>query len=185
MKNLKSWAMMILLPAMQAVGADTTTQNKTVTILKGTATADAKSDVRERLLEECIVSLPAAGELAPVVSSDARYLREINGDPARNEFTKNYTAVIDINYMLYQKVLLIVTSNAVPAGQPVMKEMDKNIRQTVRFESLPANGDLYAGRSKREYYFSTPEGAIADARKKAEVWLKQQSAVICKQKPAK
>jgi hypothetical protein len=67
------------------------------------------------------------------------------------------------------------------SGQPaVMKEMQKTIRQTQRFESDPANGDLFAGRSKRQYYFSTREGAVNDARQKAAAWLKQQAAVVCR-----
>jgi hypothetical protein len=166
--------------ALSAFCADTTTQNKNITILSGSAPSEAKSDVRERLLEECIVSLPKAAELVPVVSSDARFLKEINGEAGRNDFVKTYSAIIDINYMLYQKVMLIVSTNAMPAREPIMKEMEKNLRQTRRFESTPGSGDIFAGRSQREYYFSSPETAIADARKKAEAWLGQQTAVICK-----
>ncbi len=161
-------------------GTEGSTQNKNITVISGHATADGSSEVRERVLEECIVSLPKAEDLEAVVTSEPRYLKEINGNPEKNDFVKSYSAVIEINYILYQKVLFIVTVSSVPATEPNMKPMEKNIRQTKRFESNPANGDSYAGRSRREYYFSTPEGATSDARKQAQIWLKQQSAVICK-----
>lgn len=169
-----------LLAPPAVYGGDPSTVNKNVTIVSGQATADGKSEVRERVLDECIVSLPKAEDLDAVVTSDSKYLKEINGNAAQNDFIKTYSAVIEVNYMLYQKVLFIVTTNAVPAVEPNMKVMEKNIPQTRRFESNSANGDSYAGRSRREYYFSSSEGAIADARKQAQIWLKQQAAVVCK-----
>jgi hypothetical protein len=167
------------------IGAEETTQKKNITIVTGQSSADGKSDVQERLLEECIISLPDVASLDAVVQSDSKYLKEVNGDPVKNDFVKTFSAVIDINYMLYQKTLFIVTTNSVSGTEPVMKVMEKNIRQSIRFESNAANGDIYAGRSRREYYFSSSEAAIADARKQAQVWLKQQAAIVCKQAPAK
>ena len=156
-----------------------TTENKNVTIIHGESTADGKSQLNERILEECIVSLPRPEELSPQVSSSSEYLKEINGDPKRNEFVKFYSASLDINYMLYQKVLIVVTTNSVQGQEPVMKVVERNIKQTKTFTSNSSDGDIYAGRSHRQYYFSTSEGASADVKKRAATWLKQQSAVIC------
>jgi hypothetical protein len=175
----------VLWVPMAAFSGETSTMNKNVTIISGQATADGKSEVRERVLDECIVSLPKAEDLEAVVTSEPKYLKEINGNAAQNDFVKTYSAVIELNYMLYQKVLFIVTTNSVPAVEPNMKVMEKSIPQTKRFESNFANGDSYAGRSRREYYFSTSEGAVADARKQAQIWLKQQAAVECKQSQSK
>jgi hypothetical protein len=160
-----------------------TTQNKNVTIIHGESTADGKSEMKEQVLEECIVSLPSAGDLEPQVASQSQYLREINGDPAKNEFQKYYTATIEINYMLYQKVLIVVTTNSVAGQEPVMKVMEKNVKQTKRFVSDPSEGDIYAGKSHRQYYFSTPEAASVDVKKRAQIWLKELAAVICKKQP--
>ena len=183
MKRMMAIALVSLLapaglPAKDA--AETGTQNKNVTVIKAQSSADGKSEMREELLEECIVSLPAAQDVQAAVSTEAQFLRAINGDANKNEHTRTYSATIEINYMLYQKVLIVVTTNAVTAQEPVMKVMDKNIKQTKTFTSNPANGDMYAGESHRQYYFSTAEGAVSDARKQAQVWLAQQSAVVCK-----
>lgn len=155
------------------------TQNRNITVIQGHSTADGSSDITERVLEECIVSLPALGSLDAQVDAQTEFLREINGEPGNNDFRKFYSAAIDINYMLHQKVLVIVTSSTVQAQDPVMKVVERNVKQSVRFESNPANGDMYAGRSNRQYYFSTREGAVEDAKARAAVWLKQQSAVVC------
>jgi hypothetical protein len=118
--------------------------------------------------------------LEPVVNSSSQYLKEINGDPSKNDFVKTYSAALEINYILYQKVLIVVTTNSVKGQEPVMKVMEKSLTQTKRFESNSSDGDLYAGRSHRAYYFSTPEGASADAKKRAAAWIKQQASVMCK-----
>jgi len=162
--------------------ADNGSVNKNVTIISSQSTADGKSDLSERILEECIVSLPKADQLEPQISSESKYLKEINGDPSKNEFVKTYTASLEINYMIYQKVLVVVTTNSVQAQEPVMKVMEKNLKQSKRFVSNPSEGDIYAGQSHRQYYFSSPEAAASDAKKRAAIWLKEQSAVICQQK---
>jgi hypothetical protein len=158
------------------------TENKNVTIIHATSTADGKSDVSERILEECIISLPKAGDLDPVIGSNSEYLKEINGDPSKNEFVKTYSATLDINYMLYQKVLVIVATSSVQGQEPVMKVMEKNLKQSKHFESNPANGDLFAGRSHRQYYFSTQNAAKDEVVKQATAWMRQQSAVVCANK---
>lgn len=153
---------------------------KDVTIIHAQSTADGKSEVGERILEECIVSLPSAEDLAPEISSESIFLKEINGEPSKNEHVKTYNATIEINYMIYQKVLVVVTTNSVKGQEPVMKVMEKNLKQSKRFVSNSSEGDLYAGRSRRQYYFSTPESASNDVKKRVAVWLKQQAAVTCK-----
>lgn len=163
-----------------SVNADDNVTSKDVTIIHGTSTADGKSQIGERILEECIVSLPSVNELEPVVNSGSQYLKEINGDPQKNEFVKTYSATLEINYILYQKVLIVVTTNSVKGQEPVMKVMEKNLTQSKRFESSASDGDLYAGRSRREYYFSSPEAASNDVKKRASAWIKQQSSVMCK-----
>lgn len=157
-------------------------ENKNVTIIHATSTADGKSDVSERILEECIISLPKAGELDPVIGSNSEYLKEINGDPSKNEFVKTYSATLDINYMLYQKVLVIVATSTVQGQEPVMKVMEKNLKQSKHFESTSANGDIFAGRSHRQYYFSTSNAAKEEVVKQANAWIRQQSAVVCANK---
>ncbi|KMQ52894.1 hypothetical protein CHISP_0115 [Chitinispirillum alkaliphilum] len=159
-----------------------TTENKNVTIIQGRSTADGSSEITERILEECIIALPGVGDLDAQVDAETEFLREINGETGKNEFVTVYSASIDINYMLHQKVLIIVTSSTVQAQEPVMKVVERNLRQTVRFESNPANGDIFAGRSNRQHYFSTREGAVNDAKTRAAAWIKQQSAVVCAEK---
>jgi hypothetical protein len=180
MRNMTLIAIAVSVLSAQGKTADTVTQNKNVTIITGKSTADGKSEVREQILEECIVSLPSSDGLEAVVQSQPLFLKEINGNPNQNDFVKTYSASIEINYMVYQKVLFIVSTSSVSGIEPTMKVMEKRIRHSMQFLSNPLNGDIYAGRSRREYYFSTAEAAIADARKQAQVWLKQQAPVVCK-----
>jgi len=156
------------------------TENKNITLVSAQSSVDGKSDINEKLLEECIVSLPALSDLEAEVSSSAGYLKEINGDPNKNDFAKSYTAVIEINYMVHQQSLIIVTTASVQGQEPVMKVFEKNIKQTKRFESNPTEGENYAGRSNRVYYFPTAEAAVSDVKRRAAIWLKQQAAVVCK-----
>lgn len=153
---------------------------KNITIVQGTSTADGKSQVTERLLEECIVALPDPASIDPVVSSESQFLKEINGDAAKNEFVKTYTATLEINYIVRQKALIVVTTSSVQGQEPVMKVLDKELAQSKQFVSNSSDGDLYAGRSRRQYYFSTAEGAKKDVQTRAAAWIKQQSTIICK-----
>jgi hypothetical protein len=180
MKTMALIAIALAALSSQAKTADTVTQNKNVTIITGQSSADGKSEVREQLLEECIVSLPTPDGLEAVVQSQSLFLKEIDGDPGRNDYIKTYSAAIDLNYMVYQKVLFIVTTSSVSGVEPTMKVMEKQIRHSKQFASNPANGDVFAGRSRREYYFSSAEAATADARKQAQIWLKQQAPVLCR-----
>jgi len=180
MKTMALIAIAATVFAAQGKTNDPETQNKNVTIITGHSSADGKSEVREQLLEECIVSLPGESGLEAVVQSQTPYLKEVNGNQAQNDFVKTYSATIDINYMVYQKVLFIVTTSSVSGVEPTMKVMEKRIQHGIQFVSNPLNGDIYAGRSRREYYFFTSEAAVADARKQAQIWLKQQAPVVCK-----
>ncbi len=157
-------------------------ENKNITVISGTSTSDGKSTVHKELLEECIVSLPKANELEAQVKSTSRYLKEINGDPNKNEFMKTYTATIEINYMLYQKELIIITTNSIQGQEPITKIVEKRLKQSKVFESNPSEGEIYANRSHREYFYCTPEKAVVDVKKRAKIWLNQQAAVVCKMK---
>jgi hypothetical protein len=154
--------------------------DKNVTVIQSQSSADGTSQLSERLLEECIVSLPNPEIIDPVVTSESQFLKEINGDPSKNDFVKTFSATLEINYMIHQKSLIVVTTNSIQGQEPVMKVMEKKLQQTKQFVSSSTDGDLYAGRSHRQYYFSTPEGAKKDVQTRASAWIKQQSAVICK-----
>ncbi|MCX7727113.1 MAG: hypothetical protein N2053_09730, partial [Chitinispirillaceae bacterium] len=79
---------------------DKSVSDKNITIIQSQTSADGKTNVSESLLEECIESLPDPSSLEPVITSEAKYLKEINGDPNKNDFVKTYTATLEINYML-------------------------------------------------------------------------------------
>jgi hypothetical protein len=186
MRKLIIAALSLAILSAGVYAADRTglTENKNVTLVSAQSSVDGKSDINEKLLEECIVSLPALGDLEAEVTSSAGYIKEINGDPNKNEFAKSYSAVIEINYMVHQQSLIIVTTSSIQGQEPVMKVFEKNLKQTKRFESNPSEGENFAGRSNRMYYFPTAEAAIADVKRRAAIWLKQQSAVVCKSQPA-
>jgi hypothetical protein len=160
------------------------TENKNVTLVSATSTVDGKSDVTEKLLEECIVSLPRVQDLEAEVTSQVAFFKEINGDPGKNDFVKSYHAVIEINYMLHQQSLIIVTTSSVQGQEPVMKVVEKTLRQSKTFESNPSDGEHFAGKSNRQFYFPTSEGAVNDVKQRAAIWIKQQSAVVCKPQTA-
>lgn len=189
MNKLIGMALIAALSAASGVSAGDKvplTENKNVTLVQAASTVDGKSDVSEKLLEECIVSLPRVQDLEAEVTSQVAYLKEINGDQNKNDFVKSYYAIIEINYMLHQQSIIIVTTSSIQGQEPVMKVVEKTLRQSKRFESNPTEGEHFAGRSFRQYYFPTAESAIADVKQRAAIWLKQQSAVICsKQAPKK
>ncbi len=156
--------------------------DKDITVISGTSTADGESTVRKEVLEECIRSLPQVSELEAQVSSESRYLKAINGDLNKNEFRKTYTAQIEINYILFQKVLIIITTNSIQGQEPITKIVEKRLKQSKSFESNSSEGDIFANRSHRQYFFSSPEKAIEDVKKRAKTWLNQQAAVVCNTK---
>jgi hypothetical protein len=160
------------------------TENKNVTLVSAASTVDGKSEISEKLLEECIVSLPRINDLEAEVTSQVAFLKEINGDPNKNDFVKSYHAVIEINYMLHQQSLIIVATSSVQGQEPVMKVVEKTLRQSKLFESNPGDGEYFAGRSNRQYYFPTADAAVSDVKHRAAIWIKQQSAVVCKPQAA-
>ena len=56
--------------------------------------------------------------------------------------------------MVYQKTLIIVTTNSVKGQEPVMKVMEKNLKQTNSSPPVLQRGSV-CRRSNRQYYFST------------------------------
>jgi hypothetical protein len=153
-------------------------------VVQAASTVDGKSEISEKLLEECIVSLPQVEDLDAEVTSQVAFMKEINGDPNKNDFVKSYHAVIEINYMLHQQSLIIVATSSIQGQEPVMKVVEKTLRQSKLFESNPSEGEYYAGRSLRQYYFPTAEAAISDVKRRVGIWIKQQSAVVCKPQAA-
>lgn len=159
-----------------------TDENKKVTKIYSTSSANGKSNVSKELLEECILSLPAANKLEADVKRKTQFLKGINGDKSKKDHMDTYEATIEINYMLYQKELIVITTNSIESSKPVMEEKDRKLQQSKSFQSKSENGDLFAGRSNRKYYFSTKEAAIKDVKKSASTWLKQKQAVLCPDK---
>ena len=154
-------------------------EKKTVTLINATGTADGSSEISREAVKECIVALPAADALEPEVTSDSRYLKEINGEAGKNDWMKVYTAKLAINYQVYKKDLLIVATKSVEGKEPTLREVEKRLPASKEFLSNPSDGDTYAGRSNRQYYYTKPEAAAKDVKERASVWLKQQKPLLC------
>lgn len=154
-------------------------EKKTVTLINATGTADGSSEISREAVKECIVTLPSAEALEPEVVSDARYLKEINGDPNKNDWVKTYSAKLVINYQVYKKDLLIVATKSVEGKDPTLREVEKRLPESKEFASNPSDGDTFAGRSNRQYYYTRPEAAAKDVKDRAAVWLKQQRPLLC------
>jgi hypothetical protein len=151
-----------------------------VVVLQGSSDIDGKSNVTEKLLEECIVALPSMKELEADVSARTEYLKEINGEAGKNDHVKIYTASVKVSYKVRQKILIIITQNSLDGQAPVTREEERMImRETKPFESDPGEGNIFAGRSNRKYYYSSPEAAADNAKKRAQIWVAQQQNVLC------
>ena len=157
-------------------------EKKDITVITAGSSADGSSEIRTELVKDCILSLPNPDKLEAQITSDALHLKEINGEAGKNEWTKVYRARLDVNYLVYQKELLIVTTRSVQGQEPVIKEVEKKLRKTESFVSNPSEGDVYAGRSNRQYYFTKAENAVQDVKSRAKVWVQQQSSVVCPDK---
>jgi hypothetical protein len=173
-----------VLCAVCAVGASfaqtNTTKNSKVVVLQGSANVDGNSTVTEKLLEECIIALPSLKELEADVTARTEILKEINGETGRNDQVKVYTASVRISYKVRQKILIIITQNSLDAQAPVTRTEERVImRETPPFESDPGEGNIFAGRSNRKYYYTTPDAAADNAKKRAQIWLAQQQNVLC------
>jgi hypothetical protein len=167
--------------AVFAVGASfAQTKNGKMVVLHGGVDVDGKSAVTEKLLEECIVALPSLKELEADVSARTEYLKEINGEAGKNDQVKVYTASVKISYKVRQKILIIITQNSLDGKDPVTRTEERIImKETVPFESDPGEGNLFAGRSNRKYYYTTPDAAADNAKKRAQIWVSQQQNVLC------
>ncbi len=157
-------------------------EKKDITMITATTSADGQSDVRTEVTKDCIMNLPNAETLEAQVTSETIHLQEVNGEAGHNEWQKVYKASLDVNYLVYQKELLIVTTRSVQGQEPVIKEVEKKLRKIEAFTSNPSEGDIYAGRSQRQYYYSKPETAIKDVKSRAKIWVQQQSSVLCPEK---
>ena len=154
-------------------------ERKIVTLINAEGKVDGSTEISREAVKECIVSLPKADGLEPEVVSDSRFLKEIGGDPNKNDWIKIYSAKVTVNYMVYQKDMLIVATKSIEGKDPVFKEVEKRLPKTQEFLSNPADGDTYAGRSNRQYYFTKQEDAVKDVRSRVLVWLKQQAPLVC------
>jgi hypothetical protein len=166
----------LLLPAAIAQAA---TENKNITVVTSTSSSDGSSEIARERVSDCILSLPDPDKLEALVHSEALYVREINGEKGRDGWIKSYSARLDVAYMTREKDLVIVTTRSVQGQPPVFREVEKMLRHVESFASNPAEGDTYAGGSKRQYYFTTAEGAIKDVRERARVWISQQAPAVC------
>lgn len=169
----------ILITAVCAILAPLFAEDKNVTMVAANGNIDGKVTIHTEQLEECIVSLPTIGSLSPVVSSQSRYMKEINGDENKSEFIKCYSAEIEISYMTRQKEMIVVSSNTIQGGAPQKEIVSKKIPLTKKFVSNPANGDAFANKSSSEYYFTTAQKAIDDVTVQAVSWLKSQQSITC------
>lgn len=156
-------------------------QRAMMTVVGATANADGRSQIDSQIIEECVQSLPTAAELQPVVNAKSEYLKMINGDVNDNRSVRTYSAEIDLTYVVFQRRLVTVTTSSIEKSEPVFKEVDGRFDQTKKFVSNAGNGDAYAGREYvHNYYFSNADAAIKDVKSRAEAWLKQKRATMCK-----
>jgi hypothetical protein len=167
--------------ALFAVGAFAE-QNKSgkLVVVQGSSGADGKSNVTEKLLEECIVALPSLKELEADVTARTEILKAINGEEGKNDQMKVYTATVRVSYKVRQKILIIITQNSLDASTPVTRTEERIVmRESPPFESDPGEGNIFAGRSNRKYYYTSSDAAADNAKKRAQIWVSQQQNVLC------
>ena len=155
------------------------TENRNVTVVTASSSSDGSSEISREKIEDCILALPDPMKLEPLISSQALFAHGINGVAGKNEWIKSYTARLDITYMTREKDLIIVTTRSVQGQPPVFREVDKTLRHTQTFTSNPTEGETYAGRSNRQYYFTSAESASRDVRERARIWIAQQAPAVC------
>lgn len=157
------------------------TQRRITTVVAGGTLADGQSQISKEVIEECIVSLPNASDLEPIVDVQSKYMTSIGGDDTKNGSVRTYHATVTIPYLIKQKQLVIVTTSSVEKSEPVVQEVSGRFDRSIEFSSNPQNGDRFAGRELvHEYYFSSEQKAIDDAMRRAKAWLKQKRTVLCK-----
>jgi hypothetical protein len=119
-------------------------------------------------------------QLRPVTDSTSRFMKAIGGELENNRSIRTYSASIELTYVIYRKTLVVVTTSSIERSEPVFREADGRFDRSIVFVSNPENGDMFAGRNLvKEYFFSTEQGAVEDARRRAQAWLEQKGAVRC------
>jgi hypothetical protein len=171
-----------LIPLNGRAETAATKTEKTVTFISAESSADGASEIAHEKLMDCIVSLPNPDKLDAQISSQAVFVQGVNGEAGRNEWIKSYIARLDVSYLTREKELIIVTTRNINGQAPVLREVDKTLKHTQTFISNSTEGEVFAGRSDRQYYFTKAESAIRDVKERARVWISQQQAVVC---PAK
>ncbi len=171
----------LLIPVL-GFGAPKDNQSKSLTVIQAESKADGESAITTERLVECLRSLPSIDGIEAEIHSEVVFLRDINGKTGDNRHIKVHTARLEVNYMLQQKDLIIVTTRSVQGQEPVFREVERSLKQSQVFVSNPANGDIYAGKSNSmQYYFSSAEAAAKDAKERARIWLSSQANVVCRQ----
>jgi hypothetical protein len=165
--------------AFAAEGGTSNKTEKTVTHIEAVSSADGGSEIAHEKMLDCILSLPNPDKLETQVSSQSVFVKGVNGDESRNEWVKSYSARLDITYLTREKELVIITTRNFNGQPPVLREVEKTLRHTQTFVSNSTEGEVFAGRSDREYYFTKAESAVRDVRERARVWISQQEATIC------
>jgi hypothetical protein len=157
----------------------TRTENKNITVVTAETSADGSSTIAREKIQDCILALPDPDKLEALVFSEALFVQGLNGEKGRNEWIKSYSARLDVAYLTREKDLVIVTTRSVQGQPPVFREVEKTLRHTETFVSNAAEGDAFAGRSDRRYYFTTAEGAVKDVKARARIWIGQQAPAVC------
>ena len=155
-------------------------ENKNITLIQVRDTTQTKTTIQRELLDECVCMIPNIDDLEAVTTMKTYFLKGINGDNYARAWVKDYTATVDVPFIIQQRKLILVTTQAVNPLEPTFKEVKKRFQKTMRFLSDSSNGDLFGGRSNRRYLFSNKELAIQDAKTRARVWVKSQKSVMCK-----
>lgn len=154
--------------------------DKKIIIIKHQDTTSNNGEVKiyKETLQECIGAIPDLNAVQAVISSEPVFAKGINGTTEKN-WIKKYTASITINYTMVKTSLYLVTQKSIDPKKPDFKEFNKREVKSMTFVSESSNGDSFAGRSHRFYYFSSAEKATTDVKKQATVWLSTQEAVMC------
>ncbi len=180
MNSVVGFGVVLALPLLSH-GAPEGKDSKNVTVITAQSSADGGSTITTEKVKECLGSLPSIEGLEAEIHSEVKFLRDINGKTGDNRQVKVHTARLEVNYMLHQQDLIIVTTKSVQGQQPAFREVERELKQTREFSSNPANGDIFAGKSNSiQYYFSTPEAAAKDAKERARIWLASQVNVLCR-----
>jgi hypothetical protein len=155
-------------------------KNQKITIVNVVDTGKAEVVIDYRLLCSCVESMPDPDSLEGILSSDNEFVKGINGDPINNAWVRKYSAMLELPYMIQERELMTIAIKSLDAKDPMLKELKKLKFSSRLFLSDSRNGDSFAGRSNRQYYFSTPELAMEDVRNKAKVWIQNRKNILCK-----